>query len=185
MTSTVPYTVTGKFRDVEIRKYPPLLLASVHGASDNDMFYPLFRFITGNNRIKKKVPMTAPVISGEDIPMTTPVITAEKIPMTAPVITGSRTMSFVMPEDFTRESIPEPLDSRITLEEIPERTIAVIRFSGRTDETTVQKMTAHLLSVLEEEKIMVKSSPFLMRYNSPWTPGFLRRNEVSVEIELV
>ncbi|NTV01070.1 MAG: heme-binding protein, partial [Methanoregulaceae archaeon] len=157
----------------------------VHGASDNDMFYPLFRFITGNNRIRMKVPMTAPVISGEDIPMTTPVITAEKIPMTAPVITASRTMSFVMPEHFTRESIPEPLDSRITLEEVPGRTIAVIRFSGRADATAVQKMTDKLLSVLQEEKIPVKDTPFLMRYNSPWTPGFLRRNEVGVEIELV
>lgn len=184
MTATVPYTVTGKIRDVEIRKYPPLLFASVQGASDNDMFYPLFRFITGNNRIKKKVPMTAPVISAENIPMTTPVITAETIPMTAPVITGSLTMSFVMPKGSTRENFPEPLDSRITLEEIPERTVAVVRFSGRSDETTVQKMTAHLLSVLEEEKIRVKGSSFLMRYNSPWTPGFLRRNEVGVEIEL-
>jgi hypothetical protein len=170
MTDDIPYTVIGKAGDVEYRKYPSLLLASVSGGSDGEMFSPLFHFITGNNRGNKKIPMTAPVITGE------------KILMTAPVISGSGTMSFVMPPEYTKDTVPEPLDPRITLQKVPARTIAVVRFSGTAGEKKVRQMIAHLLAVLEKEKIPVTGTPFLMRYNSPWTPGFLRRNEVGVEI---
>ncbi|MCU0631348.1 MAG: heme-binding protein [Methanolinea sp.] len=170
MADTVPYTVTGKAGDVEFRKYPAIILASVSGGPDDEMFPTLFRYITGQNRTRTQIPMTAPVITGE------------KIPMTSPVISGEGTMSFVMPQEYTKASPPEPLDSRITLRKVPERTIAAIRFSGISDENTVQEMTGRLLAVLEQEKITVMASPFLMRYNSPWTPGFLRRNEVGVEV---
>ncbi|OPX74580.1 MAG: SOUL heme-binding protein [Methanoregulaceae archaeon PtaU1.Bin059] len=170
MTDTVPYTVIRKAGDIEFRKYPAILLASVSGGAEEERFSLLFAYITGQNRTRTEIPMTAPVITGE------------KIPMTSPVISGEEVMSFVMPLEYTEASLPEPLDSRITVRKVPERTIATIRFSGTAEEKTVREMTARLLSVLEQEKITVIGSPFLMRYNSPWTPGFLRRNEVGVEV---
>jgi len=134
------------------------------------MFMVLFRYISGDNHPRTKIAMTAPVISGTTIPMT------------APVISGAGTMSFVMPEEHTRSTLPEPLDTAVTIREVPARTLAVIRFSGSADEQNVRKMTALLDFTLKKEGMTVIGTPFLMRYNSPWIPGFLRRNEVGIEI---
>jgi hypothetical protein len=169
MTKTAPYSVIRQIGDIEIRSYPVQLLATVSGSSDNAMFMDLFRYISGDNHPRTKIAMTAPVITGTTIPMT------------APVISGAGTMSFVMPEEYTRSTLPEPLDPAVTIQEVPARTLAVIRFSGTADEQKVQKMTALLDSTLKKEGIAVTGTPFLMRYNSPWTPGFLRRNEIGVE----
>lgn len=87
--------------------------------------------------------------------MTAPVITGKKIPMTSPVISGEGAMSFVIPLEYTEASLPDPLDSRIILRKVAEWTIAAIRLSGTADEKTVREMTTRLLSVLEQEKIMV------------------------------
>jgi hypothetical protein len=170
MAKTASYDVTGRIGDIEFRNYPVQLLATVEGTSDDGMFMVLFRYISGNNRTNTRIPMTAPVMSGT------------KIPMTAPVITGSGTMSFVMPENYTKATVPGPLDPAVTIQEVPARTVAVHRFSGTTDEQTVRHMADHLESVLKKEGKVPTGTPFLMRYNSPWTPGFLRRNEIGVEI---
>jgi hypothetical protein len=170
MTETAPYDVTGRIEDVELRAYPVQLLATVAGTSDDGMFMALFRYIGGNNRGRTEIPMTAPVITGTTLPMT------------SPVISGSGTMSFVLPQQYTRTTVPEPLDPAVMIREIPSRTIAVLRFSGTAGEQAVRQRTEHLLSVLEKKGIGTTGAPFLMRYNSPWTPGFLRRNEVGVEI---
>ena len=170
MTKTASYSVIRRTGDIEIRSYPVQLLATVSGSADDQMFMVLFRYISGDNHPRTKIAMTAPVI------------TKTTIPMTAPVISGSGTMSFVMPEEYSRATIPEPLDPAVIIREVPARTLAVIRFSGQADEQKVQKMTALLDSTLRKEGIAVTGTPFLMRYNSPWTPGFLRRNEIGVEI---
>ena len=170
MTETVTYEETGRLGEVEFRRYPPILLATVSGAEEDETFMILFRYITGNNRPGRKVPMTAPVI------------TPEKIAMTAPVISETNTMSFVMPASYRREDIPEPLDPLVSIQEIPSRELAVLRFRGRASDREVAEVSERLLRALEEAKIQVAGTPFLMRYNPPFTPGFLRRNEVGVEI---
>jgi hypothetical protein len=60
--------------------------------------------------------------------------------------------------------------------------MAVLQFGGRTNETKVQNKIQKLITILNTNKIQMKHEPVLMRYNSPFTPGFLRRNEVAVEI---
>lgn len=172
MTEQVPYTVKGQIEEVEIRAYPAIRVASVSGYTDNEAFRFLFRYITGNNRGKRTITMTAPVI------------TAEKIPMTAPVISDASTMSFAMPEEFTLEDLPEPLEKEVHLHEIPARDVAVILFSGRAGKKQVEEKTARLLEILREKNIAIDGTPFLMRYNSPFTPWFLRRNEVAIEIRM-
>jgi effector-binding domain-containing protein len=170
MTEEIPYRVTGQIGEIEFRTYPAIRVASVSGYPDNEAFGYLFRYISGNNRVKQKIPMTAPVI------------TTETIPMTAPVISDAATMSFVMPEGYTRDDLPEPLEPGVRIEEIPARTVAVIRFTGRADPRAVEDQTARLLAILAEHQVRVIGSPFLMRYNAPFVPGFLRRNEAGVPI---
>lgn len=167
---TIPYAVTGTSGEVEFRHYPELVLATVDTADDNAGFNLLFAYISGSNRPQEKIPMTAPVI------------TSQKIPMTAPVVSDSASMSFVMPAGSKREDIPDPLDSRVRIVALPERDLAVIRFSGYASQEDVDAATSRLLAGLENEGIGTAGQPFLMRYDSPWTPGFLRRNEVAAEI---
>ncbi|MDH7510116.1 MAG: heme-binding protein [Methanolinea sp.] len=170
MTATIPCEVTGRLGQIEFRRYPPLLLATVSGTDENEAFTILFRYISGNNQSRRKVPMTAPVI------------TPEKIPMTAPVLSDAQAMSFFMPAHYRRGDVPEPLDSRVSIREVPPRELAVIRFRGRAQDRDVSSVRERLLAALREAGIPTVGTPFLMRYNSPFTPGFLRRNEVGVEV---
>lgn len=175
MVENVHYDVVKKMDTVEVRKYPRILLATVKGMRDNEAFSILFDYIAGNNRSSRGIPMTAPVISSE--------YGSEGIPMAVPVVSGRSSFSFVMPSSYSVYTIPEPVDSRMAIEEVPERQVAVITFRGRTGPRTVQKRTVALLEVLRRHNIQPRDEPFLMRYNPPFTPGFLRRNEIGVQIE--
>lgn len=170
MTETVLYEVTGRVGDVEIRQYPSMRVATVSGYPDNVAFGILFNYISGQNRPSEKIAMT------------TPVITSEKIAMTAPVISDAERMSFVMHARYSGRQPPEPLDSRIRIEDIPPRKVAVVRFKGHADDASVKEKTSHLLMTLEKNGIRTTGRTFLMRYNAPFTPGFLRRNEVGIEV---
>lgn len=170
MTESAPYTVTGTLGKVELRKYPELVLASVEDPGDDSGFQHLFRYITGNNRAKDRIAMTAPVITGEKVPMTSPVLS----------VTGS--MSFVMPAGRTEADLPEPLDNRVRMVTIPSREVAVLQFRGRAGQNDVNKAASALVTAVEKAGIRTKGEIFLMRYNPPWTPGFFRRNEVAIEI---
>jgi hypothetical protein len=170
MTETIMYEERGRLGEVEFRSYPSIIVATVLGNDENENFMILFRYISGNNRPGRKIPMTSPVITGE------------KITMTAPVISDSNAMSFVMPSTYRKEDVPEPGDDRIIIQEILPREMAVIRFRGRSSDRDVNDARARLLKALEEAQIRIVGAPFLMRYNPPFTPGFLRRNEVGVEI---
>ncbi|MDD1681562.1 MAG: heme-binding protein [Methanoregula sp.] len=167
---TIPYAVTGKTGEIEFRHYNELVLATVDTADDNAGFNLLFAYISGSNKPREKIPMTAPVI------------TSQKIPMTAPVVSDAASMSFVMPAGTKRDETPDPLDSRVRIVTIPERDIAVIRFSGYAPREDVDAAASRLQDGLKSEGIVTAGQPFLMRYDSPWTPGFLRRNEVAMEI---
>lgn len=114
--------------------------------------------------------------------MTAPVITPERMDMTAPVISGGDSMSFVVPSKYTLESVPLPNDTRVRIHELPERKLAVIRFRGWARGKSIEEQKARLISVLQRNSVETVGEPFLMRYNSPWTPGFMRRNEIGIEI---
>ena len=170
MTDTVSYEVLDTFEDIEIRRYPPLILATVSGQGDASQFRHLFRYITGNNRINHKIAMT------------TPVMTSERVAMTAPVISHGVSMSFVIPQKYTPDTVPEPLDERVRIETVPERKVAVVRFKGYARQMTVEKKTELLLRVVKKANLAPLGEAFLMRYNAPFTPGFMRRNEVGIEV---
>jgi hypothetical protein len=105
--------------------------------------------------------------------------------MTSPVFSETGTMAFVMPAEYTLETTPEPLDERVKIAEIPERLIAALCFSGSWSEAHFEKETQELLKTLFDAKIKRKGNVFTMLYNPPFIPGFLRRNEVAVEVEQI
>lgn len=174
MTESLRYTVERKIGDVEIRNYPDFLIASVDDMTDDDAFRILFGYISGNNKSREQVAMTVPVISGKR--------EREEIPMTTPVISTSRSFSFVMPSRYTQDTLPEASDERVRIIEIESRRMAVLSFKGRTNEDSVRRHEAELYRILERGGIKVNGESFLMRYNGPFTPGFIRHNEIAVEV---
>jgi len=172
MVERAPFRVIREVEGIEIRRYDKIILATVKRLSDNGAFGHLFDYITGTNSSRRKIPMTAPVIS-----------TAEKIPMTVPVISDEKSFSFVIPSVYTMDTIPLPKDPRVELQELPERTVAAMTFRGRAGERDVERRTGELVGILRKNGIKLKGVVFLMRYNPPFTPGFMRTNEVGVEIE--
>jgi hypothetical protein len=170
MVASVKYEIVRKLSKVEIRQYPNIVIARVEGYEDEG-FGLLFRFISGENKQKTKVKMTAPVVS-------------QRIGMTAPVLSDTGSMAFVMPEAYRIETTPEPLDNRIKIVEIPARVVAALRFSGRWSESLFNAKTKELLEELAKVKIKTIGNVFTMLYNAPYTPGFMRRNEVAIEVEL-
>lgn len=173
MVVKAEYHVVQKKDKLEIRKYPELVIASTSGDIENSAFSLLFNYINGNNKSKRKISMTAPVITFES---------NETISMTAPVISKRKYMAFILPSKYTKETAPFPLNSNVNIDTIPERTIAVLHFSGKTNEKSLEKHTLILKDQLKKAELQTVGDVFLMRYNSPFTPGFLRRNELGIEI---
>jgi hypothetical protein len=169
MVEQAKYEVLREINKVEVRRYPRLVIARVDGYGDGG-FNILFGFITGDNRQKSKIAMTAPVVS-------------EQITMTAPVLSDPDSIAFVMPEGFTLETTPEPLDDRVKIVELPERVVAALQFSGRWSNSIFKKKAKAMLEELAKAGLKSTGQVFSMRYNGPFTPWFLRRNEVAITVD--
>lgn len=169
----------GKF---EIRDYTTHILAEtvVEGnfeEAGNKAFNVLFGYISGDNRSREKLAMTAPVSQEPK---------GEKIKMTAPVgqqrVQESWAVSFMMPASYTLETLPEPEDPKITLRQVSARRIAAVRYSGFWSEKNYLRYKLELESWIKEKGFAIVGDPIWARYNPPYTPWFLRRNEILVPI---
>lgn len=183
-----PHTVIWSAGSIEIRDYATMIVAEVEVDGDmveagNRGFRPLANFIFGDNT-RPDGP------SGANIEMTAPVIQtrSQKIAMTAPV-TQARSdgqtwrVAFVMPADWSMETLPRPNDARVQISQTPARRMAAIRFSGGPNEKKFETKAKELSDFLEQEGYQIVGEPIYARYNPPWTPTFLRRNEVLIEIK--
>jgi len=170
MVEKVNYSILKKINKIEIRQYPKIILALVEGYNDDRAFGLLFNYISGNNKKQEKIKMTAPVIN------------SEKIKMTTPVISKNNYMAFIMPSKYDENNIPKPLDENIKLKIQPSRKLAVLKFGGYTSEKKINRFKKELLTSLKLNNIEIKGEPVIMRYNSPFAPPFIRRNELGVEI---
>ena len=179
------YEVLAQSESFELRRYAPYIVAEVDVDGDfksqgNEAFKILAGYIFGDNRAATKMAMTAPVESRKQ---------SEKMAMTAPVTSSAAdeknksTFAFVMERKYSVDTLPLPNDSRIRIRTMPERVMAVRRYSGRwTSAKYLQNETA-LLSGLEALKIDTIGDPVLARYNSPFSLPFARRNEVMIEVD--
>ncbi len=164
MVEQAKYTLLRTLGEVEVRAYTACVMAKTELPLDdrNLAFRQVASYIFGGNKEKKQIAMTAPVVMSHKI--------------------KTFTMAFIMPEEYSKQSLPAPISAAVKLESVPARTIAALRFSGFTSEQKTDEQIARLLAILAAEKIRVKGAPFVLGYNAPWTLPFLRRNEVAVEI---
>lgn len=162
------FEVLESFGDVEIRQYGSLVIAETEvegdfGAAGNEGFRRAAGYIFGGNQKKQKISMTAPVLQEEK--------------------EGKKRVSFVMPSEKSLSSLPGPDDSRVVLKEVPSRKMAVLKYSGTWSEERYQEKVRELKEQLKNKNLKIKGDPILARYNPPWIPWFLRRNEILIEVE--
>jgi hypothetical protein len=172
------YEVVRKLDGVELRRYAPYVVAEVvlradAGDAGNQAFPILAGYIFGKNKGERKFAMTAPV---------TQTAVPVKMEMTAPVtqaaVPGGMRVQFVLPKGVTLETAPEPLDPRVQLRLVPASEWAAIRYSGSWSQSNYDEHLAQLKTVLDKAGVATQGEPVLARYNAPFTPWFLRRNEI-------
>jgi hypothetical protein len=144
----------------------------------NKAFRPLFNYISGANRSQGKIAMTAPVGQQPE---------GQKIAMTAPVgqtaASNRWAVTFIMPANYTMETLPEPTDAKVRLRAIPARRMAAVRYSGIWRQQRYEQSLARLRAWMKAQGLTAAGDPVWARYNAPFTPWFLRRNEVLVPVE--
>jgi len=172
------YAVERTIGDVEVRHYTPYVVAEVvlpGSANDagNDAFRILAGYIFGKNKGDRTLAMTAPV---------TQAAAPVKLEMTAPVTQtaapGGWIVQFVLPRGLTRATAPEPVDERVTLRDVPSGRVAVIRYSGTWSQANYEEHLALLRTALRSAELTASGEPLLARYDPPFKPWFLRRNEI-------
>lgn len=157
------YAVVRKLDQVEVRQYAPHVVAEVvlnvsADAAGNRAFPILAGYVFGRNKGEKKFAMTAPV--------------------TQAAVAGGVRVQFVLPRGVTRESAPEPLDPRVQLRLVPAGQWAVIQYSGTWSQSNYDEHLSLLEATLAKAGVATHGAPVLARYNAPFTPWFLRRNEI-------
>lgn len=181
-----PHAVLAKDGKFELRRYAPMVVAEVtttgaRGQAVNAGFRPLARYIFGGNTPGAKIAMTSPVTqtakSGSK---------GEKIAMTAPVVQTKQgdawTIRFVMPAGSTLAAMPAPDDPNVKLIEEPEHVVATLRFSGSASDKDLARKTDELTALLRARKLEPVGPVTFAYYDPPWTPPFMRRNEVMVAV---
>jgi SOUL heme-binding protein len=167
MTEIQPYVVVSQHDGFEIRRYPEHLLVEVDVGGDffeagNRGFRPLIGYISGNNDGQRTIAMTAPVIqapAGEQY-----------------------TVSFVLPEGMDAAAAPIPTTTGVRTRVVPAGRVAARRFSGGADEARFAANADRLVAEVERAGLPIVGAPYFARYDAPWKPGFLRRNEALVRL---
>ncbi len=183
-----PYRVVERDGRYELRDYAGYLLAETRVEAPfldagNIAFGRLFRYISGNNAARQEIAMTAPVTQA---PAKAARGRGEKIAMTAPVNQvadgDAFLVGFVVPAKYTRDTVPQPLDPAVRIRAVPAQLTASWRYSGRWTETNFQSALTELRAVLGTRGLVVAGEPVIARYDPPFMPTFLRRNEVLVPV---
>lgn len=176
------YNVVRQYDGFEVREYAPYLVAEVvvPGPAEeagNQGFRILAGYIFGKNKGERKISMTAPVTQAP---------APAKIEMTAPVTqaatNGGYVVQFTMPGEYTLETLPEPLDPQVKLKEVSGGRFAVIRYSGTWSERNYKEHLEKLERGVEAAGLSTTGSPIYSRYNAPFVPWFMRRNEIWLKL---
>lgn len=164
MTEQQHYMVEAEYPDAELRRYSRCTVADVTMTGSAEQvgsraFGPLVRYIT-----EKKLAMTTPVLQAEgDAP-------------------SEWTVSFVLPGGRAVTDYPLPDDAQVSLRELPEHLAMATRWSGRWTAGSVEQHTRILRRAIADAGMLEAGPPVWARYDPPWTPWFMRRNEVLIEV---
>lgn len=165
----------------ELREYAAHLVAETSVEADfeqagNVAFRRLYDYISGENVPRQRIAMTAPVTQARGV----------NIEMTAPVTqqaqAGAYRVAFVVPSQYTLATVPRPLDARIEIREVPARLVAAWRYTGRWTTANYDESEKALRAELARRGLEPAGEPTLARYDPPFKPWFMRRNEVLIPV---
>ena len=164
MTEQQKYRVVKSQDGIEVREYAPCVIAEVTMSGDpsrvgNKAFGPLVGYIS-----KNKIAMTSPVLQEQS------------------QASGEWNVAFVLPDGQELRQLPQPQDARVTLRHVPEQLCIAATWSGSWRYSEVEKRIAALREKLVEMGFRSVGEPRWARYDPPWKPWFLRRNEVIIPI---
>lgn len=164
---TASYQVVESNGDIEIRDYPAVVVAEVTRTGSRDQavrsgFGPLARYIFAKERDGEKIAMTAPVTQKDQ--------------------GGTWTIQFIMPSSYNLQRLPRPADADVKLRELPPARRVAIRFSGWWSDELFKAKDAELRAWLASKGLAPSGTPTFAYYNDPFTPGFLRRNEILYDL---
>jgi hypothetical protein len=177
------YQIVESDKNFELRQYAPRIVAETFVAGDFEAvgdvgFRRLYEYISGNNIKNQNIAMTAPV---------TQEARSGKIAMTAPVTQeksqGQWRITFLMPAEYTMETLPRPLDELVQLKEEPGYLMATIRYSGTWSQKRFEKNKALLQAAIAKRGLTPVGQPVWARYDPPFMPWFLRRNEILIRVQ--
>jgi hypothetical protein len=179
MTEQQPYDVVAQHPGFELRRYPSYAVAEIDvdgtfERAGNQAFRDLAGYIGGRNAGGTKVQMTAPVLQE----------TPSRIAMTAPVLQeaseqpGRFVVAFVLPADYTADTAPAPSNSRVRIRQVEEQLAAARRAPGRWTREAYQDAETKLRASVEAAGFTISGPCRYARFDPPWKPFFLRRNEV-------
>jgi len=169
MTQKQVYSVLALHNGFELRSYEDCVLVQVVQRGDfitagSRGFSPLFSFISGNNSKRQKIAMTAPVIQ-------------------QPLSSDEHVISFVMPADFKLEDTPAPFGSTMKVTAVPAHLAAARSFRGSWNSARFESEGAELLAAVANAGLKISGNLYWSRFDPPFKPGFLRHNEVLVDLE--
>lgn len=164
---TPKYSVEAGQGDFELRRYSGMVVASVdrsgsRQAAVRSAFSPLASYIFAKNRAGEKIAMTAPV--------------------TQEPSSDGWTVSFIMPAGRTVDDLPLPAGD-VRLENVEPRLMAAVRFSGRWSDKRFNEQSQRLSDWVAQQGMTIVGDMEFAYYNDPFTPAFMRRNEVMVEVK--
>lgn len=164
MSEQLPFTVVRKFPDFEIRRYADYVLAQVQDKGGFNVvsfgaFSPLFRYISGANSGAQKISMTSPVLQET-------------------VADDTHVVSFVMPATMGMERVPDPNSDRVTMTPVAAHDAVAMSFGGTWSTHRMHKYGRKLRDAVEREGLVTEGNLYVARYDPPWTPWFLKHNEV-------
>ncbi len=184
MSQSQRYVVVEECAGFELRQYPAHLRAEIDvegsfAEAANRAFGALAGFISGRNDTKAKVAMTAPVVQ-QSVPSTT--TSDGPADSTAQTVPGRHLVGFIMPAELTSTTVPVPTDPRITVRTVPAQLMAARAFGGRWTESVYEQQLSALLSAIADARLQAAGMPQFARFDPPWRPWFLRRNEVLIPV---
>lgn len=182
-TEQAKYKVVNNDDSFQVRLYEPHIVAetivdSQFEDAGSKTFKRLFKYISGNNRSQQNIEMTSPVTQEAG---------SEKIEMTSPVgqrdDNGRWAVSFTMPASYSYDTLPEPKDPKIVLRRVSQQFIASIEYSGFWSKKSYLSNKDKLQDWINENSYNITGKAVWARYNAPFTPWFLRRNEILIPIK--
>ncbi len=182
-TREITYQVKESDRSFEVREYPARIVAEVEASGTrekalSEAFQTLAGYVFGKSRPQDPVALSKSVSDRN---------AKVKLSMTVPVTTQSvgndgRTirMRFFMPSEYSMDKLPIPDDKRVKVFELPAQKIAVLKFSGSARKDNFDRHLVTLRKILDSRGLSPSGEPYEAYYNPPFTPIFLKRNEICI-----